>query len=476
MSLEIRADYEQILLFPPSVEDWVGPDHPARFIRDFVDALDLVELGFPVRTSEVGRPNYAPDLLLKVWLYGYFSSIRSSRKLEKACKEHMGFIWLTGMNGPDHNSLWRFWASNRSGLRSLFKKSVQVALKANLVGMAVHAVDGTKIKSSSSSSKVLDKEQLKVLLEKLDDVIDEAMNEVEHAQATETCEHSLPFEMQDAMARRKAIEAALEDLEETNRKKIHVNEPEARFMKHRKGVELSYNGQAAADIKSGIVVAEMVVNDENDTSMLVPMLDEVKENLGSVARENLADGGYSTAEQLGLAQELNYEVLTNPGNSERSSKGAKGKAYHTSKFTYDPERDCCICPHGMILTFQKARPKRSHQNAVRIYRCRNHKECPYRSDCTKDRKGRVVEISIYHEALVRQRVKRGSVLGRNLLKRRKVIIEPVFGWIKRGLGFTRCDFVGLDKVRVQWSMICSTINLRKLYGFWLKGRVTFETV
>ena len=475
MSREIRADYEQVLLFPPSVEDWVGSDHPARFIRDFVDALDLFELGFSVRTSDVGRPNYAPDLLFKVWLYGYFSSIRSSRKLEKACKEHMGFLWLTGMNAPDHNSLWRFWASNRSGLRAMFKKSVQVAVKAGLVGMAVHAVDGTKIKSSSSSSKVLDKEQLKGLLEKLDDTIDEVMKEVEHSEATETGEHSLPSEMQDAVARRQAIEAALMELEESGRKKIHVGEPEARFMKHRKGVELSYNGQAAADAKSGIIVAEKVVNDENDTSMLVPMLDQVKKNLGSVAHENLADGGYATGEQLSLARKRDYEVLTNPGNSERSSKGAKGKAYHTSKFTYDPERDCCICPHGMILTFQKARPKRSHQNGVRIYRCRNHKECPYRSDCTKDPKGRVVEISEHHQALVSQRIKRHSPMGRELLKRRKVIIEPVFAWIKTGLAFTRWDFVGLDKARVQWSMICSTINLRKLYGWWLTGAVTFET-
>jgi hypothetical protein len=109
----------------------------------------------------------------------------------------------------------------------------------------------------------------------------------------------------------------------------------------------------------------------------------------------------------------------------------------------------------MILAFQRERPKRSHQNAVRLYRCRNHKECPYRSDCTKDPQGRAVEISVHHKALVAQRVKRESVLGVHVLKRRKVIIEPVFAWIKRGLCFTRWDFVGLEKAQVQWSMICA---------------------
>ena len=150
MGKQIRADYEQILMFPPSVEDWVGKDHPARFIRDFVDSLDLSELGIEIPDSDTGRPPYAPDLLLKVWLYGYFNRIRASRKLEKACLENMGLIWLTGMNAPDHNSLWRFFKANKKSLRHLFKQSIRVALKADLIGLVLHAVDGTKIRTLSS--------------------------------------------------------------------------------------------------------------------------------------------------------------------------------------------------------------------------------------------------------------------------------------------------------------------------------------
>ncbi len=302
MSHQIRADYDHLLLFPPSVEEWIGSDHPARFIRDYVDSLDLEALGFRVVCSDVGRPGYGVDLLLKVWLYGYFNKIRSTRKLERACREHMGLIWLTGMNAPDHNSLWRFLDSSKKALSRLFKQSVRVAVKCEMVGMVAHALDGTKIKATSSRERVVSAEGLEKMQEKLDRSVADFMTEIERQEQEEMGEYRLPEGMQSALRRKDKIQKALTELEQTGQEKVHHCEPEARFMKNRRTIELSYNAQAVADKTSGIIVAQDVVNEGTDNGQLVPMLDRVKENLGSVAQESVADSGYFSGSQIGLAE------------------------------------------------------------------------------------------------------------------------------------------------------------------------------
>jgi transposase len=102
---------EQVWVLPPSLQELVPADPPARFVAAFVDALgrrEWGELGVAAEGSALGAPSYAPRVLLGVWLYGFMTGVRSSRKLEAACRDQLPYLWLTGWQRPDHTTLWRF--------------------------------------------------------------------------------------------------------------------------------------------------------------------------------------------------------------------------------------------------------------------------------------------------------------------------------------------------------------------------------
>jgi len=260
------------------------------------------------------------------------------RRLERACREHMGLIWLTGRKVPDHNSLWRFLDTNRKVISQLFKQLVNVAVKCEMVGMVVHAMDGTKIRSNSSWNKMVGVEALERMQEKLDRSVADFMTEIERQGQEEIGEYKLPPAMQGTLRRKEKIQKALQELEESGLNRVHHREPEARLMKNRRNVDLSYNAQAVVDRDNGIIVAAEVVNEGSDNGELVPMLDLVKENLGATAQENLADGGYFSGSQTGLAEERKYEVLVSPPSSETApSQSSKAGVYHSREFMYDEQ-------------------------------------------------------------------------------------------------------------------------------------------
>ncbi len=469
MSHEIHADYAQLDLLPQSLEDWVPRDHPARFIRELVEALDLRELGFSERKSDEGRPSYANDLLLKAWLYGYLARIRSTRELERACREHLSLIWLTGRHPLDHCTLWRFWHENREALRQVFRSVVKVAAEYGLVGMICHAVDGTKIAAVSSRRTVEHREDLEKLLARVEAGLAEMEAAVAAAEATEQGEYRLPENWQVAMELRAAIQASLKKMDEAERDHLHPQEPEARLMPCAGRKDPTYNAQAVADEKAGIIVAQTAVNAKSDHAQLVPMLEAVQANLGKAAEETLADGGYSTSQQLAEAEARGYEVLVAPGSE---TGGVKRGEYDAANFTYDAAADEVICPRQTQLKFTGLRKKSGKRAAVRTYQCTAYAQCPVRALCSRGRGGRRIEISPQRAALARQAAKRGDPVKQARLRQRKAIIEPVFALIKQGMGFRRRTVRGLENVRTQWALLCTAFNLKEIYPHWVAG--TFD--
>ena len=167
---------EATWLFPPTLEELIPVDHPARYVATFVDALDRaawLELGVAPDGAARGALAYHPRVVLGVWLYGFMSGVRSSRKLELACRDQVPYLWLTGWQRPDHNTLWRFYQGHRTAMRRLLKRTVRVAVQAGLVDLAVQAVDGTRVTGSAARERTLDVEGLASLLAKTEAALDD---------------------------------------------------------------------------------------------------------------------------------------------------------------------------------------------------------------------------------------------------------------------------------------------------------------
>ncbi|MBI2958301.1 MAG: transposase, partial [Chloroflexi bacterium] len=173
---------EKTWLLPPTLDELIPADHPARFVAVFVDGLEQsfwAEMEVSLDGDPLGAPSYHPRAMLGVWLYGFMTGTRSSRKLEAACRDQMPYLWLTGWQRPDHNSLWRFYRAHRKYMRSIFKRSVRTAVKLGLVDMAVQAVDGTKVVANAAKKRTYTEAQLEELQEKTEAAIIEleALNE-----------------------------------------------------------------------------------------------------------------------------------------------------------------------------------------------------------------------------------------------------------------------------------------------------------
>jgi transposase len=471
MCYEIEANYKEQWIFPPSLEDLLPLGHPARLVREFVEAMDLRELGFQTRAVELGRPNYSASLLIKVVLYGYMNRIRSCRGLERTCLNDIGMLWLTGMNYPDHTTLWRFWNDNREAIRKLFRQLLQIAAAADLVGMVMHAVDGTKILSQAAETEGWHRSNLQEKLKKLEQAIDEILQQTEQAGSPNGGENRLPEQLQQRQQLREMIQTRLKQLDEKQQDHLQPKDEDARVMKCGPRKKFAYNAQAVVDQQTKLIVAADVVTDESDNYQLVPMIEQVRQNLGEVAEQTVADGGYFATGELAAAEEKQFPVLV---NLPETVTGPEDQPYHASRFVYDAENDHCVCPRGEILSFDAIKPRdKAVPYEVRVYRCQSYDSCPVRWQCSNSKTGRTVQIHPNHDALVRQREKLKHDTMRAILKQRGATVEPVFGWVKEVMGFRRWTVRGEDKVKTQWLLLCTAMNLLRLHKHWVAGKLAF---
>ncbi len=463
---------QQTWLLPPTLDELIPNNHPARFVAAFVDNIGSaiwLEMGIELDGDPLGAPAYHPRGLLSVWLYGFMTGTRSSRKLEAACRDQIPYLWLTGWQHPDHNTLWRFYREHRSSMRRLFKHTVRTAMNLGLVDLALQAIDGTKIEANASSHRTYDREELQRLLDKTEVAIKEL--EKENECGDDPPPPYLPKKLAQAQHLRAEVKAAMEKLTKEGEKRVNLSDGDAKLMKGKRGIIAGYNMQAVVspaktesdDVSSLLITGLDVVRDESDTEQLLPMLEQAEEMTGQRAEVSLADAGYHSGKNLEGCERRNQKVIM----SECYDKSMQNP-YHKDHFVYDVASDSYWCPEGQKLRF--VRSKFSRHLWKRQYRASGEicQICPAFGICTHNKKGRILEIGPYDTALRRHREFMPTREAQELFSLRKQLPEPVFGIIKEQMRFRRFLTRGWVNVKAEATMIAAAFNLRTLHKAWKK--------
>jgi transposase len=204
----VFKDYSpnQILLFPPSLEEMIDPNHPVRVVNQVIDSLDIDPLLKKYKGG--GSSSYHPRLMLKILVYGYLTNQYSSRKLEQAVNQNIHFMWLSAMSYPDHNTINRFRSERLKGvLKEVFSQVVLLLVDNGVITMKEAYLDGTKLEANANRYTFVWGRSIIKSKERIRKQLDELWAYAESV-AREELENNEPecFERIDQVSVRKTIE------------------------------------------------------------------------------------------------------------------------------------------------------------------------------------------------------------------------------------------------------------------------------
>jgi transposase len=434
-------------LLPPSVHDWLPENDLVYFILDTVNELDISAITAKYEQEERGYPPYNPRMMVALLFYAYCRGIFSSRKIMQACEERLTFRVIVGDDIPNWRTISDFRKLHLKELEGLFVQVLQLCQKAGLVKLGHIALDGTKVKANASRHKAMSYGRIKQEEKRLKEEIHQLLGKAEAVDQQEDKEYGadrrgdeLPKELARRESRLRRIQQAKKALEAeakaaaeqarkehaadcnsddkpegrskpkfvsdvpVDNKQYNFTDPESKIMKvSNKGWDQCVNAQAAVDSDNQIIVACDVTNQANDKQQFEPMLQKAQENVGEDKRIKAAsaDSGYYSESNVQYAQDKKIDAYI-----------ATDRIKHT-----DP---AVQSPRGRM-------PK---------------------------------ELTVKQKMARKLRTKKG----RETYSKRKSIVEPVFGQIKRARGFVQFSLRGLAKMRGEWAIVCLTHNLLKLFA------------
>jgi transposase len=419
---------DQMLLLPPSLRDWLPENHLVYFVSDVIDNLDLGAIESVYEKEDRGYPPYHPHMMTKVLVYAYCVGVYSSRKIQKHLVEDVAFRVLAAGNQPDFRTISDFRKIHHKALEGLFQQVLRLAMKAGAIKMGRVALDGSKVKANASKHKAMSYGRMKQEERALKKEVQRLLAQAEAADEEEDTRYGkdksgdeLPAELSRRETRLQRIREAKRALEQEaheeakengkdeeeaeqakpkDKAQYNFSDPESRIMKGPDGFVQAFNTQVTVESVSQLIVGQTVTQESNDKQQVAPMVAIVEEQAGQKPKELLADSGYCS--------EKNLEYL------ERN----KIDAYvATNRRKHGEQR--VTCKRGPL-------PK----SATRV-----------------DKMNRKLQTKA----------------GAKVYVARKSIVEPVFGQIKHARGFRQFLMRGIEKVKAEWALVCTTHNILKLY-------------
>lgn len=509
---------DQISLLPVDLNDKIPANHLVRVISTALDQIDLNPL--LARYKGGGTSAYHPRMMLKVLVYAFSQRIYTSRRIAKALREEIPFIWLSGGNTPDFRTINHFRSSRmQTTMEKIFATVIALLVAKGQVKLEHYFVDGTKIEANASKGKVIWAKRRDGYARRAQELTRQLLEEAEQANTAEQDEYgdrdleelgedSPPIdaqELKDKIAQLneelrqlrepapKKKRAAVRKLEQDCLPRIIKYEEQARLLEGRNSCAVTdpdatcmmmkedrgavkpwpkpaYNLQMGTE--GQFIVGFSLHNRTGDTSCLISHLEAVRYGLGLLPENIIADAGYGSEENYAYLEEhqlgnyVKYNTFYQDTRKRRKAGPLRKNPYHIDNFQYDPVLDEYICPANRRLRFERTTTYTS-ENGYRseraVYTCEDCSGCPHKALCTTSSGNRQTYASRRLQAYRQQaRDNLTSEAGKILRARRSVEVESVFGHLKQNLGMRRFLLRGLEKVKIEFGLIAMAYNLRKL--------------
>ena len=456
----------QQLLFPPSIDEYVDENNPVRAIDSYVDSIDLATLGvFTCNGGSEGQPAYHPALLLKIYLYGYLNSIRSSRKLEREIKRNIEMMWLCMGLSPGYKTIANFRKDNPKVLKQLFRDFVILCRSVDLIDGEVIAIDGAFLRANASKNQLISETMTRKDMKSVDEKIKEYMSSLEYSDTCENKEITPVVKKQKLNQLKKykfKLKSNLDTLKENNATQYCRSDPDATLMRKPAHHLMAYNTQIAVDGKYKFIVATDISTKGIDLDQLYPLSIQAKEATGNKKIKVAADAGYYNPKEIKKCVDEGIDVYVPIPDKQKQQKD-KGM-FARDAFVYDEAKDCYICPNHEIL---KRKETIYERNGIKRFMYRNVnsvcKVCSIRQQCLPNTTPAKRLWRWEHEALIdNHRTKMQTRKAKIMIKQRAALAEHPFGTIKQKLGWSHFLVGGKTKVAGENALIMVTYNFRRL--------------